>query len=83
MTVVTYQIVEHDGGWAYRVGGTYSETFRTHDAAAKAARRAAGEQRIGGESAAITWEDEEGRWREEMVDGGDRPETTVEDPAGQ
>ena len=41
MTHVTYEIVEHDGGWAYRVNGAYSETFRTHDDARKAAHRAA------------------------------------------
>ena len=33
MTKVTYEIVEHDGGWAYRVDGAYSETYRSHDAA--------------------------------------------------
>jgi Uncharacterized protein conserved in bacteria (DUF2188) len=44
MNKVTYEIVEHDGGWAYRVGGVYSETFPTHDAARRAAERAAHEQ---------------------------------------
>jgi hypothetical protein len=78
MTKVTYQIVEHDGGWAYRVDGTYSETFPSHDAAAAAARRAAAEQRVGGETAAISWEDETGNWREELALGGDRPDTAVE-----
>ena len=33
MSHVTYEIVEHDSGWAYRVDGVYSETFRSHDAA--------------------------------------------------
>jgi hypothetical protein len=78
MTVVTYEIVEHDGGWAYRVGGVYSETFRSHDAAKAAARRAAGEQRVPGEEVGITWEDAEGRWHNEVTDGHDRPETEVE-----
>ncbi len=27
MTKITYEIVEHDGGWAYRVDGVFSETF--------------------------------------------------------
>lgn len=40
MDAVKYRIVEHDGGWAYRVDGTYSETFPSHDAAFGAARRA-------------------------------------------
>jgi hypothetical protein len=78
MTVVTYEIVEHDGGWAYRVGGVYSETFRSHDVAKAAARRAAGEQRVPGEEVGITWEDAEGRWHNEVTDGHDRPETEVE-----
>ena len=38
MSHVTYHIVQHDGGWAYRADGTYSETFPSHDAARKAAR---------------------------------------------
>ena len=41
MTALKYEIVEHDGGWAYRVGATYSETFPSHDAALNAARVAA------------------------------------------
>ena len=41
MTEVTYEIVEHDGGWAYKVGGVFSETFPTHAAALAAARAAA------------------------------------------
>jgi hypothetical protein len=27
MTLITYEIVEHDGGWAYRVDGVVSETL--------------------------------------------------------
>ena len=27
MTKIIYEVVEHDGGWAYRVDGVYSETF--------------------------------------------------------
>lgn len=79
MTTVTYEIVEHDGGWAYKVGGTFSETFRSHDDALKAARRAAAEQRLGGDTTGITYEDERGQWREEIADGGDRPDTEVKD----
>ncbi len=29
MSHVTYTIVEHDGGWAYKAGDVFSETFRT------------------------------------------------------
>ena len=38
MTDITYRIVEHDGGWAYKLGDVFSETFPDHDAAMRAAR---------------------------------------------
>jgi hypothetical protein len=44
MTKITYEIVEHDGGWASRVDGVFSETFPSHDMARRAAERAAKEQ---------------------------------------
>ncbi len=75
---VIYEIVEHDGGWAYRVDGTYSETFKSHDDAEAAARGAAIEQQRPGESSGISWEDAKGRWHEEVSPGDNRPETEVE-----
>ncbi|HEY3888784.1 MAG TPA: DUF2188 domain-containing protein [Caulobacteraceae bacterium] len=78
MSILRYEIVEHDGGWAYRVDGSYSETFSTHDAAKAAARKAAAEQELAGETTGIEYEDEEGRWHEEVASGDDRPETDVE-----
>ena len=78
MTKLVYHIVQHDGGWAYKVDGTFSETFKTHDAAKAAANRAAREQRVSGSEAAISWEDEKGVWHEELDEGSDRPETSVE-----
>jgi len=77
MTKVVYKILEHDGGWAYQVGSTYSETFPTHDDAVRAAERAAGEQQIAGKSDGIEYEDSSGRWHEELSDGRDRPQTEV------
>ena len=41
MVIVKYEVVQHDGGWAYKAGGALSETYRTHDAALKAAEKAA------------------------------------------
>jgi hypothetical protein len=78
MTKVVYEIVKHDGGWAYRVNGTYSERFPTHDEARQAASRAAREQREPGSSALISWEDSDGHWHKELAAGDDRPETDVE-----
>lgn len=79
MSHVTYRIVRHDEGWAYRVGDVFSERFETHDQALQAARRAAAEQRVGGRTETIEWEDENGQWRREVARGSDRPDTDVED----
>ena len=79
MARVTYAIVEHDGGWAYRVGTTFSETYATREAAHFAACRAATEQQQPGTTAGITWEDERGRWHAEISAGDDRPGVEVED----
>jgi hypothetical protein len=79
MVKVTYEIVEHDGGWAYRVDGTFSEAFATRGEAVSAAERAAREQTVPDQSTDIAWEDERGRWHTEASPGNDRPETEVED----
>ncbi len=78
MTRIVYQIVQHDGGWAYRVDGVYSETFRDHDSARRAAERAAREQGVAGNDAGISWEDANGKWHEELARGDDRPIAEVE-----
>ncbi len=76
---VVYRIVEHDGGWAYKVGNVFSETFRDRDSARAAAKRAAREQRISGETTDIQFEDVTGRWHVKHSDGADRPDTWVVD----
>jgi hypothetical protein len=81
MAHVTYKVVRHDDGWAYTAGGTFSESFPTHQAALAAARRAAAEQRVPGQTEAIEYEDESGKWHRETASGDDRPQTDVEDSA--
>jgi hypothetical protein len=76
---ITYEVVEHDGGWAYRADGVFSETFPTHALAHEAAARAAQEQLLAGETTNISYEDSEGRWHDEVAAGDDRPETSVKD----
>jgi hypothetical protein len=44
MSKIRHDIIEQDGGWAYRVDGVFSETFPTHDMARWAAERTAAEQ---------------------------------------
>ena len=69
---VTYEVVEHDGGWAYK-------TFPTYALAHEAAVRAAREQLLAGETTTISYEDSDGRWHDEVAAGNDRPETSVKD----
>jgi hypothetical protein len=79
MSDVTYEIVEHDGGWAYKVDGVFSETFPTHAAALRAAQAAAEEQQTPGNTEVIEYEDSKGKWHTETARGSDRPATHVKD----
>ncbi len=79
MNEVLYRVVEHDGGWAYKVGDVFSEPFATHALASAAAKRAAAEQRVPGNTEVIQYEDEKGRWHEETARGDDRPHTEIVD----
>jgi hypothetical protein len=79
VTRLVYEVVEHDGGWAYKADGVFSETFATRAAAHEAAEQAAAEQQVGGDDEAIEYQDGEGVWHEENASGGDRPETEVKD----
>ncbi|WP_297799375.1 DUF2188 domain-containing protein [uncultured Brevundimonas sp.] len=78
MKMVTYRIQEHDGGWAYRLGDTWSETYPTHDAAHAAAIHAAREQKVPDEDACIEFQNADGEWITQGADGQDRPMTQVE-----
>jgi hypothetical protein len=73
MTKLIYGIVEHDGGWAYKLGAVFSETFPTWDAALKAAKSAAAEQQVAGQTDGIEYQDAQGKWHEEVSQGDDRP----------
>lgn len=77
MSEIRYQVVEHDGGWAYKVGDVFSETFATRERAMLAAEQAAQRQAQAGRTEAISYQDAEGRWHEEIARGDDRPVTGV------
>lgn len=77
MAKLVYEVVPHDGGWAYKVGDTFSETFLNHEDALRAAETAAAQQRVSGSTDGIQYEDAEGRWHEELAKGDDRPDTEV------
>jgi Uncharacterized protein conserved in bacteria (DUF2188) len=76
---VTYEIVQHDGGWAYKVNGVFSEPFPSHADALAAAQAAAAEQEVPGHAETIEYEDEKGKWHTETASGRDRPHTVVKD----
>jgi hypothetical protein len=77
MTKIHYKIVQHDDGWAYTLGGVFSEAFPTHNAAVAAARRVAAEQRVPGETGYIQYQRADGTWQTELAEGSDRPEADV------
>ena len=78
MVQITDRIAEHDGGWAYRLGDTGSETYPDHDSARAAAVAAAREQKVPDEDAFIEYADASGEWVTERADGRDRPDPVVE-----
>lgn len=79
MTRIVYRVVQHDGGWAYKLDDVFSEPFASKAEAVEAAKRAAFEQQLpDARAAAISWEDENGVWHEELSKGDDRPEASVE-----
>lgn len=79
MAQVTYEVVEHNGGFAYRVGDVFSETFATHQAAHRAAEEASQRQQLAGEDEVIQYQDADGSWHEEASAGDARPDAEVED----
>ncbi|EIM31208.1 DUF2188 domain-containing protein [Microvirga lotononidis] len=74
---VRYEVVEHDGGWALKVGDVLSGRYAGHDEAREAAERAAAEQRLPGETEDIEYQDKARDWHEEVAQGKNRPETDV------
>jgi hypothetical protein len=80
MSEVHYEIVKHDGGWAYKVGDVFSETFSSHEEALFAAKSAANRQELAGATEDIEFQDERGKWHQEHAEGSDRPDADVVDP---
>jgi hypothetical protein len=76
---IHYQVVRHDGGWTYKLGDVFAETFASHDEALGAARQAAAEQQVSGDGVPIRWQDAAGTWHEELSAGDDRPQADVID----
>jgi hypothetical protein len=77
MVKIHYRIVPHDGGWAYKLNDVFSEPFPSKAAALAAAKIAASEQHVPGDTTHIEYQDETGRWHSEWSDGSDRPDADV------
>jgi hypothetical protein len=77
MSKVHYRVVQHDGGWAYRLNDVFSEPFRDKATALAAARRVAAEQRVPGDMTHIEFQDADGTWHTELSEGDDRPDADV------
>ena len=77
MARIHYRIVQHDGGWAYKLDDVFSESFATRSAALAAAHRVAQEQHMPGNASYIEFQDEAGQWHTEFSAGDDRPEADV------
>ncbi len=79
MVKVVYEVVPHDGGWAYKLGEVFSEAFASHAEALEAVRIVAAEQSVAGEASIISYQDKDGVWKREYDDGSDRPEPEIVD----
>lgn len=77
MAKLHYRVVQHDGGWAYRLGDIFSEPYLDKASALAAARRVAAEQRVPGDTTQIEFQDAMGQWHTEMSEGVDRPDVDV------
>jgi Uncharacterized protein conserved in bacteria (DUF2188) len=78
MAKIHYRIVQHDGGWAYKLGDVFSEPFATREKALATARQVAAEQHIPGDLTRIEYQDEHGTWHSELSEPDDRPDVDVE-----
>lgn len=78
MSQIHYRVVEHDGGWAYKLRDVFSEAFPSREAALHRAREVARQQHVPGNTGAIIeYQDAQGEWHTEFSAAGDRPEADV------
>lgn len=72
MSTLTYRVVQHDGGWSYRVRDAFSETYPTEEQAKRAAEIAAQAHRETGAREPVQHKDEDGRWHKAIPTEDDR-----------
>lgn len=68
MTKLNYEIVERDGGYAWKLGDAISETYPTRDAATAAAIEDSARRQSGTAPQTPETEGDARRWHNEMAD---------------
>jgi hypothetical protein len=77
MSVITYRVKKHDGGWVHEANGAHSVTFPTREAARRSARLAARHHVRSGDTTHKSQEDLKARQGRGTEEAG--PPATVED----
>ena len=79
MAKIVYQIVEHDGGWAYKSAASSPSPFPATKPRSPRRSGPPAEQELPGATETIEYEDDKGIWHVEVDPGDDRPDTEVVD----
>lgn len=77
MTKPNYEIVERDGGYAWKLGDAFSETYPTRDAASAAAIEDSARRQSGTARATAQSDGDARRWHNEMADNDTGHETDI------
>ena len=79
MSEVTYEIVEHDGGWAYKVDGALSRCSRPMRQRSRQHRPPPLSRKPPARPKRLNTKTRKGKWHTETARGSDRPETHIKD----
>lgn len=77
MTKLNYKIVEREGGYAWKLGDAFSETYPTRDAARAAAVDDANKRQSGRGQTTAQSDGDARRWHNEMADNDTGRETDI------
>ena len=77
MTKLNYEIVERDGGYAWKLGDAFSETYPTRDAASAAAIEDSARRQSGTAQSTAQSDGDARRWHNEMANNDTGHETSI------
>ncbi|MAZ17255.1 hypothetical protein [Oricola sp.] len=77
MTNPNYEIVEREGGFAWKLGDAFSETYPTRDAASAAAIEDSAKRQSGKARTNAQADGDARRWHDEMADNDTGHETDI------